>query len=179
MIDTKHTKTSVSLFHVSGTVRIFATKAAARKALGIRFMRTNVGPNFRLFSHNEHHLNAGSIPVYIEHAYIMRDDCGSTLTFADFIVPRAPKGTWRQRRYGVYCGYGPVPGVHKPSGGHYHRRLHTTPAMRMAQVIEDDVPPRAKRNVANLPTSWDDYNIAAYGNHSWKRHRNTQWKAID
>ena len=180
MINTKNAKTSVSLFHISGTVQIFKTKAAALRSLGIRFIRTSVGPNFRLFSHTEHHLNAGgSSPVYFHNAYIMRDDFGCALTFEDFVIPYTPKGTWRERRYGVYCGYGAVPGVHKQSGGHYHRRLHTTPAMRMAQVIEDDVPPRAKRNVANLPTSRDDHNIAAYGNHSWKRHRKSRWKSVD
>lgn len=176
MIDTKQNKIAISLFHISGTVQRFKSKADARRTLGIRFIKSNIGPNFRIYSHTEHNLNSGILPVYIEYAYVMRDDFGCALTAVDFIKPPLAKGTWLELRYGVYCGYGPVPGIHKRSGGHYHRRLHTTPAMRMAQVIEDDVPPRAKRNVANLPTSWDDYSIAATGNHSWKRHRKSQWK---
>ena len=78
------------------------------------------------------------------------------------------------RRGGIYCGYGPVPNVHKTRGGNgYFRNIHTTSELRMNAlvVIEDgEVQARMARTSTNLPNSWDD---VSYGRRSrgWKAQR--------
>ena len=42
---------------------------------------------------------------------------------------------------------------------------------------EFEVKVRANRNMANLPDSWDDFPVSAYGDRCWKRHRKSQRKA--
>lgn len=75
----------------------------------------------------------------------------------------------------LYPGYvrrsGPVHGIHKwRGGGHYFRRIHTTPERRQAALVlreDGEVATRAARNVRNLPNSWDDY----------VRHVERNWKS--
>lgn len=191
MININAHVSSVTLYHVDGTKTEFASKAKALKKLGIRFIQKSVGIDFRYFSHKEWRTSevlvhgklrskVTCLPVYRTCEYILRDDCGNKLTESDFypisVYADAGHNSWRTRAYGYYCGYGPVPGVHKPAGGHVCRRLRTMNAIRQSVVIEDDIAPRAKRSSNTLPDSWDDHLISAYGNHSWKRHRKTQWK---
>ena len=85
-----------------------------------------------------------------------------------------PRGQRYARRGGVYCGYGPVPNVHKTRGGNsYFRNIHTTSEIRMNTLvaIEDgEVPARMARTSPTLPNSWND---VSYGRRSqgWKAQR--------
>lgn len=45
--------------------------------------------------------------------------------------------------------------------GHWLRHPKTQAERRLASAVEDEPKPRAKRNAANLPTSYDDLPIAA------------------
>lgn len=53
--------------------------------------------------------------------------------------------------------WGPVPNIHKSSGGRCHRRMHTQHEITWAQSVDVNEPaPRAKRSPGVLPTAWDD-----------------------
>jgi hypothetical protein len=84
------------------------------------------------------------------------------------------KGKRYARRGVVYCGYGPVPNVHKSRGGRqYFRNIHTTPERRMnALVVAEDGerPARAARTGGNLPNSWDDIAFSRLSR-GWKSQR--------
>jgi hypothetical protein len=79
------------------------------------------------------------------------------------------------RRGGFYCGYGPVPGIHKNRGGRwgYFRNIQTTTEHRLNNLVvfeDGEVPARSARAGHNLPDSWDDI---AHGRKSvgWKAQR--------
>ncbi len=86
--------------------------------------------------------------------------------------PQRGRRWWYATRY--YCGYGPVPGVHKSrGGGGWHRRLATANEIRLnALVVREDGEPaaRATRRSSNLPTARDDY--ARCGQRTWKSQHN-------
>ena len=191
MININAHVSSVTLYHVDGVKIKFASKAKALKTLGIRFIQKSVRIDFRYFSHTEWRTTKVLVngkfrskvtcqSVLATCDYILRDDCGNKLTESNFyptsIYADPHQASWPTRAYGYYCGYGPVPGVHKPSSGHMFRRLKTMNAVRQSVVIEDDIAPRAKRSSNTLPDSWDDHMIGAYSNRNWKRQRKTQWK---
>jgi hypothetical protein len=78
---------------------------------------------------------------------------------------------------------GPVPGVHKRGRYGWFRGMDTYAARRAAAGFATDdeageagVRHRAKRNLANLPTAWND--IGRCVDRSWKRHRLNQWKEV-
>jgi len=80
----------------------------------------------------------------------------------------------RRRRWyhlPVYCGHGPVPGVHKrPASSGYFRRVGTHTERRLNALVlreEGEVASRPARQGYNLPSSWDDVH----------RDRQTGWKA--
>lgn len=172
-------QTSVSLFHVSGKVTVYKTKAHARRALGLRWIADNVRKEFRAFSHREYFADSQDISfVYGESEYVMRDDFGQPLLREDFLTPRDRLYSRRLLR-GYYCGYGPVPRTGKSrSYSRYYRGMRTQQARRMAQVMsEEEIRPRPKRSEKSLRSSWDDVYRHDLDHRSWKRHRKTQWKA--
>lgn len=75
-------------------------------------------------------------------------------------------------------GVGPVPGIHKRTryGRAFYRRFSFKPTYHDAiSFSEEGEPPvRAKRNIANTPSNWDD--IRRKINHGWKEFRNQQYK---
>lgn len=74
----------------------------------------------------------------------------------------------------LYPGYtrrqGPVHGVRCRRGSwKCFRQIGTQGSLRQAALVlheEGEVPPRARRNAANLPTAWDD--LRREVEHSWK-----------
>jgi hypothetical protein len=179
-------QTAVTLFGRDGSVRIFPTKKAARRALGLPWIRDNVGSEFRVFSHTSS--LSGYVferePVYIERPFVMRDDAGRPLVVEDFAEPASPRrfgygwSPWRYHQF--WNGEGPVPGTGGGPGGKCYRRIGTQSQRRQSFACpeEGEVQPRARRNHRNLPNAWDDYLIAARDDRGWKRHRRTQWKCF-
>lgn len=69
-------------------------------------------------------------------------------------------------------------GRNKHYRSHY-RHIATTQERRFASGIlleEGEVPPRAKRNLANLPNAWDEYPHFDVYDRNWKRYRKKQYK---
>lgn len=174
-------QTAVTLFGRDGSVRVFPSKQAARRKLGLSWIRENVGRDFRVFSHTS---NLGGkvferSAVYIDYPYVMRDDFGDILTAEDFATPLPWLTGWSiYRRYRFWNGEGPVPGVFRWRSGHYFRRPQTLNERRQAVALvgEGEVPPRARRNQRNLVNANDDLRIGARDIRNWKRYRRTQWK---
>lgn len=83
---------------------------------------------------------------------------------------------WAARYASTWTGVGPVPRTGRRGGGRYHRALHTTSERRQAFFFleEGEVAPRARRNAANIPNSWDDYPLCRQRN--WKKFRRQQYK---
>jgi hypothetical protein len=173
-------KTSVVMFSVDGGVRIFRSPAEAVRQLGHRWISENVGPEFRVFSHTES-FRGETRRIYLESRYVMRDDFGNRLTSADFTtLHRKPDfwSRWRGPALSRWNGDGPVPFTGKSSGGYCFRRPQTMQERRWGQAADtDDIAPRARRNPANLPNAWDDEQISARGNRSWKSFRRYQCRA--
>lgn len=176
MVIIKPHQSEVSLFHIDGVVRIFASITRARQSLGCSWINKHVGKYFCEFSHISH--LGGPVPerevVYTDHEYIMRNDMGEPLTVSDFYV----KKTYGYSRYGSWNGTGPVPGTRKWRGGGHHRHIKTMSERRASFPIFEDgeVGPRAARTAVVLPTAWDDLSRSDYGVRSWKKHRKNQWK---
>jgi hypothetical protein len=78
----------------------------------------------------------------------------------------------RSRRGGIYCGYGPVPNVHRQRlGRRYFRRIATMQERRLNQPLNiDKSEPSARpaRRAPNLPSSWDDISYARRSK-GWKQ----------
>lgn len=179
-------QSAVTLFSHAGEVECFPSLKAALRALGLAWIRQNVGPEFRVFSHVERRLQPDSDTwhyrrCYDTYAYVMRNDAGEALTAADFFeFVQKPARRWGYRIPDSWNGEGPVPGIRAwRSGGHYFRRIRTTQERRWATPVaeEGEPAPRPERNLRNLPNSWDDYGIAARADRNWKRFRRQQWKA--
>lgn len=173
-------RTSVTLFGRDGSVTVFKSKDAARKQLGMLFLREQVGVNFVERTLYEKSLT-GSLalgePFYRVRPFVLRDSFGEPLDSSDFERPRVHRSYWA-RRWGSYPGYGPVPGTSKRrGGGSIFRRVRTKQAMTQAQHLDEEPPVRAKRNVANLPTLWDDVVREDCRSSSWKRYRKHQYKS--
>lgn len=89
-----------------------------------------------------------------------------------------------QRRYSSdeFRG-GPVPCTGKRNRIRWRRRISTTAERRAAvhlayddDCLEYHIRPRARRNMVNLPSSYDDPSRGDYFNNGWKANRLTQWK---
>jgi len=108
---------------------------------------------------------------------VVRD--GDDITVSWYEVLRACRELERRRkkrdRFETWNGNGPVPGTGRRKNYRFMRRPRTTQELRLAAgvVFEDDEPEwRGRRR--NVPTAYDD--IILHRDHSWKRHRRTQWK---
>lgn len=174
---------AVTLFGRDGSVRVFKSMSAAYRALGLPWIRENVGAHFSVFVCREHYtaLFEPSKSIYAEADYVMRNDLGEILTAQSF-QPLREKEIKRRYwgRYAQWNGEGPVPGTRKYRGGRYYfRRIRHLNARRLCFTIaeEGEVPPRAARDVHHLPNNWDDYGVAAREDINWKRFRKQQWKA--
>lgn len=178
---------SVTLSMSDGSSRTFKSLRAALDELGMRWIAKNLGEHFYLFNgFAVSWAKSGCVrtPTYRMANAIMRNDLGDVITLTDFqaLIARRPRHSLRSSYWvnPFWDGQGPVPGTSKRRRGHYFREISTTPARRLAQRVDRAEPaPRAKRNAANLPSSWDDLGIAAREDRSWKRHRRTQWKSRD
>ncbi len=81
---------------------------------------------------------------------------------------------WREGRDNRrYAGYvrraGPVPGVSRPRGGHYFRRMRTSSERRLNEMVlvcEGEVAARPCRTGYGLPNPWDD--VLREKQRSWK-----------
>lgn len=196
---------AVTLFHISGKVRVFKSLESAISNLSVRWIRSNVGAQFkkpfRKAGHFSSQLNSffdcGSEScVYCNDKgveWIMRDDQGTVITGSTKQVTEYFSSSKKIEFYGSvsesyfnraqaasrWNGIGAVPCIRKRKAGwHAFRSVSHFNELKSAQVIkeEGEVLPRASRNVANLPNSWDDYSISSYKVKNWKRYRKTQWK---
>lgn len=180
-------ETAVTLFSRDGQVWAYPSLKAALKALGERWIANNVGPHFRVFDFDARYFDFERMvwvakPVYVERAFIMRDDAGGVVTAATF-APLVERRRWNSRwtrMWDCWNGEGPVPGVRcYRGGGHYYRRPQTMMERRLAGLVleeEGEVAPRGARKANHLPNAYDDYRIAAREDRNWKRYRRTQWK---
>lgn len=177
---------SVTLFSVSGDVRIFASMTDALRQLGYRWISENVRAEFVAFSHVERRLSDNDVwfsrACYHSARYVMRDDTGAKLTAGDFSdLRRARRLPWWVRHRSQlqrWDGAGPVPYVHRPSNCSYYRRPRTLNERRMGEVVDDEPAPRAGR-ASIIPSDWDDRRVAAREVRNWKNFRRTQWKQND
>lgn len=184
-------QTAISLFCIDGSVRVFSSLGKAKKELGLRWIAENVGEHFRAYLHTAYFeglmarstaAKAGSVKgerVYQERRYVMRNDAGEPVTRADFQTPYSSQySRYWAHRYAHWNGEGPVPGVHKHNAGrHYYRRPANIRARKLSLCLDpDDVAPRAKQSLKNLPDTWDDYGVASRKDKSWKRYRKTQYR---
>lgn len=170
-------KVALSLFNPNGLVRNFRNKAEAVRDLGYDWISNKVGPQFRRVSQVESFLPSGpSEALYRSCDFVIRDDCGNSLTRVDFLdFKPSYVSKWDLKRYSCWNGEGPVPFTAKRRGRHsYFRRVGTFGARRDSQVLDDEPAPRAARNMSNIPNSYDD--ISRGRSHSWKNHRHQQWK---
>ena len=80
----------------------------------------------------------------------------------------------RARRGGIYCGYGPVPNIHRPRlGRRYFRNIATTQEKRLNHPLHLDMAEplaRPYRRSQNLPSAWDDIPFARRSK-GWKEQR--------
>lgn len=150
---------SVTLFASDGQAYPYSSLAAARKALGIEFIRERVARDFHTF--------VGC--YYVDARFIMRDDFGEPVTAADFERPvRWTCRVWRS-------------GYKTPAGSHYLRRIRTFPEIRMNSAFfpeEGEPRPRARRTNMHLSTDQLERRVASQKEFSWKRQsrRTRQWK---
>lgn len=194
----KKSQTSVTLFSRDGGVWRYASKKAAREQLGLSWISSNVGQEFREYSHSVwrntegHRLYSkdfgdedGEI-VFVERYYrqsqfVMRDEHGKPLTVTDFYATSTGRPWYGYNgRLKDWNGEGPVPGIHRnrPSR-HRGRQLNYMNALRGAQTFyeEGEVPPRPERQKSLKADRWDIYPSSARTDRNWKRFRKTQWKA--
>jgi hypothetical protein len=174
---------TVTLHQRDGGPRLFVSKFAALRQLGIRWIANNVAADFSdaaptaagwRFSRS---IRAGDT----DHAlaqFIMRDESGNTVTLKDFLT-LYPK--LRGKLSPPYCrlierwnGTGPVPGTGRLRGPNYFRSPRTFNELRFAASVAGEPPARAKRH--RVPTDRDDLCISSRRVRSWKRHRARQWK---
>lgn len=176
-------ETAVTLFGRDGGVWSYPSKKAALKALGKCWISEKVGTHFReyresslLWSKTEGHYLR--IPIYAYSEFIMRDDFGQPLTWADFRVLPTRRIFWRYPKLENWNGEGPVPGVQRHRGYHYFRRPGTTQERRQSFAVreEGEPAPRAGRNATNLPNSYDDIGRSSAEGRNWKRYRSHQWR---
>jgi hypothetical protein len=169
----------VTLISDTGQSWKHASLRAFINALGLAWIRANVGANFR-----ESRLAAGELLTHT-HPYILRSDFGDILTAEEChetLVSAKPLAwlyRWRPALL-TWNGSGAVPYVHRRRHGRYHRRIGTTGEHRAAaNVLSEEGEPkfRAARNRHNLPSAWDDCPISGRRDRSWKRFRTTRWKA--
>ena len=167
---------AVLLIHKSGSVTRYASLAKAYQALGYTWLSQHLGEVFSEGCLLEH------APYYVPAvAWIMRTEHGEVITLEDFesFRPTRLASSFWYRRFRFYSGTGPVPGCGRRRGGRWFRRPKTMQSRRQAGLVlneEDERPVRARRNAANLPTSWDDWRISSLEDRNWKRFRKTQYK---
>jgi hypothetical protein len=184
-------QTRVTLFSRSGGAWYYPSLAAARTTLGLDWISRYVAAHFRTYSHTKWRYADGSqnhyrrpetesrvfyTPVYHEASYIMRNDGGRPLTYADFYVPLRHAYRPKSRPWN---GAGPVPGTRKPKAGcHRRRNVSYANAFRVAITFTDEgeVAARPKRTKSLIPSRWDYCEVHGRMDRSWKRFRSHQWK---
>jgi len=178
MKETKPYQNRIHIFHhTDGKLWTFENiQEACRYITSIRAIG-EVGSQFTTFSYHQEFADEHyGIQIYRHSEVIIRDDYGEIVHLQDLI------DEWNKRFKSKYRWKGPrrLSGS-KYSSYRWFRALRTTNERR--QAVEnwdayDDygivVKPRGKRNVNSLPNSWDDY--CRSQNHSWKKHRKTQWR---
>lgn len=166
-----------------GSVERFDSPIHLLKSKGYRWLQSNVGEHFDTFSHrevikNEEGEAVGFRSVYHHAPFIVRNAQDEPLS-ADEICKQVTfsRPAFVPRRFQFWNGEGPVPWTGRSRWGRYYRRPRTAQARRMSLVADpSDIPPRAKRNKANLRTSWDDLKRSTSGHRNWKRFRRHQYK---
>lgn len=174
----------VTLRHRDGAICRYTSIHAVFKALGSRWLRDNLGFDLEPLRVCTCHQVGPRFddPLSVaQPAWSIAFDSGEPILASDFgrLVAVRPFPFW-DRRYGTYNGFGPVPGSgRRRRRAHYFRRIRYIGERRtVAFVLDEDgeTPPRSKRNGANLPDSWNDYDIAARNDRNWKRFRKTRWR---
>jgi len=160
---------SITLFERNGNVVVFRSLKDALKKLGYSWIRSNVGPHFRILTD----------AVYVDYRYILRNDVGEIVTAESFFSLRATSvNQYRPRLFLYWNGKGPVPGTGRSRGVRHFRTIRYINAMRAAEYFPDEgeVAPRAARTKNLLPDGWDDLRISSQRCRSWKQFRGTQWR---
>ena len=111
-------------------------------------------------------------PVYRYYSYTLRDSLGNYVDVLDI-----------QNQYNTqhpkYFKYNRFSGKKCSAGRHYYRRVRNLNERKQTEEwkVDHRAPkPRARRNLRNLPDTWDDYRVASREDRNWKNFRKTQWK---
>ena len=173
---------AITLFFRDGSSTRFSSLALALRTLGYAWISHNVGGHFKIFTgySNLSGPVVERLPTYSVYEYVMRNDVGDCINIEHFNALRIYRSRWSQLPSHYSWRSGPVPGIHHYSAGvHYCRRIKYANARKAAQYFDSEMEPapRAKRNLTNLPTNWDDYRVGSREIRNWKQFRNTQWKA--
>ena len=173
---------TVRLFAADGNSWAFPSLSAFIKAYGLTWIRSSIGAQFRVRRVIDPTL--GIAPIWCEYPFILRSDDGAVLTVEDCErlwrqEQLRTRLSWQERRYRFWKGSGPVPYTGRRSAGsHYFRAIRTYPSHRAALGVvklEGEPSFRGKRRKRYLPSAWDDRQISARRDRSWKRHRRTQY----
>lgn len=174
---TSHDETVILLCR-NGTRQIFRNRNQALKSLGRTFIAYSVGAQFQVPVHAEPgDAAAAHFRVY---DFVLRDAQGRVLTISDFPKPNGSSlRTWYYRNI-FWNGKGPVPYTGKRGRHAHYRAMRTTQERRLSQEhLLDPLAPRVrpKRNMVNLPDSWEDVARSDLKEQNWKRQRKTQYRA--
>lgn len=176
MKETKPYITKIHVFHVSdGKIRTFEHIYEACRYIDWLRSVGPIGEQFRTFVYTKHcNDDHRRCNVYNESNTIIRDDAGQTVHINDLI------SLWNSKFVKPRTSWWRYPGANR-SMGSYYRHLQSTNERRQSlpnyEAYDDYgivVQPRGKRNINNLPNSWDDYPRSFTRN--WKHSRKTQWK---
>lgn len=177
---------TVTLHGADGTSHTFESITAALKTLGYHWIRRNVGPDFDTPNPFDYAWDPVAGRTNRPYRFVLRDDTGRTLLLEDFAallhyreVNQFGIAFWRYRGHRQWNGTGPVPGTGRGHWASMFRSPRSTGAKRAAAlVLKDELEPpvRAKRNVSNLPSAWDDIQFSSRHIDNWKRYRKTQYR---
>lgn len=179
MKETKPYQNRIHIYHqIDGKLWTFDNiQEACRYTDAIRALG-EIGPHFKIYSHSYRYVDTKQkVVIYDCNTVIIRDDFGNDVHINELVTEWNKRFKPKSR----YFRNGPrrLSGS-KHSGYRWYRALRTTNERRQAvdnRDAYDDwgvvIKPRGSRNFHNLPNSWDDY--CQLQNHSWKKHRNTQW----
>lgn len=167
---------SVTMTSRGGASYHFASLESAVRVLGFSWLIRNLGTPSEM--HHPYLVEGWGAP-HFEYKWVMTTSFGEVVTCAAIERFRA-KFSKQVPAFKVYAGSGPVPGISRPRHWHYCRRVrHMNERRQAAAVLAEygEIPPRGRRNTANLPNPYDDYLVASREDRSWKKFRKTRWKS--
>lgn len=166
----------VRLFSCEGHSWDFPSLEAFLEAYGFNWIRSSVGPAFRV--RGETGLLDRTYP------FVLRDFNDSVIDHDEcYVAWRGMRAGQHRQRYlswrFQWNGVGPVPGTGKRVRGRFRfpRTIGVFRAGDASLSSEGEPAMRGRRGRKYLPSAYDDRQVAARRDRSWKRYRVTRWKA--